>query len=291
MKNYKISIPKPCLENWNVMKSNERGRFCKSCTKTVVDFTKKTPKEIQEYVVKYKSENICGHFYSTQLDSLVIQIPESVFKSSLSFHKTFMLILLIVMGTTLFSCKTEDKVQKIEKVELIESICKKDENTEAKMKIRAKKTSYNKKEKDSTPLPVIKGAIEVSGEVMLVEQPKNPYSIYEVDMPPKFKDTPKDTDENLRELLHKNLRDFVNKRFDLNITTNLGLLRGRKRIFSQITIDSLGSVSNIQIRAPHPKLKMHLKKILEELPLFVPAEKDGESVATKCIFPITFEVF
>lgn len=291
MKNYKISIPKPCLENWNAMKPNEKGRFCKSCTKTVVDFTKKTSKEIQEYVVEHKNENICGHFYSKQLDSLVIQIPESVFRSSLSFHKAFILILLIVMGTTLFSCKTNNKVQKIEKVELIESICKKEENTEATMKIRAKKTSYNKKEKESITLPVIKGAIRVSGEVMLVEQPKSPYSIYEVDMPPKFKDTPKDTDENLRELLHKNLRDFVNKRFDLSIVGNLGLLKGRKRMFSQITIDSLGSVSNIQIRAPHPELTMHLKKILEELPHFVPAEKDGKKVATKCIFPITFEVF
>ncbi|MGC4039291.1 MAG: hypothetical protein QM710_00425 [Flavobacterium sp.] len=65
----KIVIPNPCNENWNSMKPNEKGRFCMSCNKTVVDFTKMKNPEIQKYFVENSSEKICGHFKFTQVES------------------------------------------------------------------------------------------------------------------------------------------------------------------------------------------------------------------------------
>ena len=125
MKKIKISIPKPCHEDWNKMTTNEKGRFCGSCAKTVVDFTKKSANEIQEYFIENRGKRVCGHFKRKQLDSIVIQIPETVFSHKLSFHKLFILTLLLVMGTSLFSCKTDqNKTQKIEKVALIDTILK-----------------------------------------------------------------------------------------------------------------------------------------------------------------------
>jgi hypothetical protein len=35
-----INIPKPCHENWHSMTPKEQGRFCGSCDKIVVDFSK-----------------------------------------------------------------------------------------------------------------------------------------------------------------------------------------------------------------------------------------------------------
>lgn len=127
MKNYKLTIPKLCNENWNKMTPDEKGRFCSSCSKTVVDFTKKSTKEIQDYLIEKNGQRVCGHFYRKQLDSIVIQFPEEMFYRSLSFQKLFILSLIFVMGTTLFSCKTNTgKVQKIDKVEIIDSVIKKD---------------------------------------------------------------------------------------------------------------------------------------------------------------------
>ena len=84
---FKITIPKPCHENWNTMTPREKGRFCSSCSKTVIDFTKKTTEEIQEYLIENKNNKVCGHFYKKQLDSIVIEIPQVTFQQQLLFQK------------------------------------------------------------------------------------------------------------------------------------------------------------------------------------------------------------
>lgn len=66
----KISIPKPCNENWNSMSPYKNGRFCNSCNKTVIDFTKMNHPEIQKYFTENSGrERICGHFKLNQIES------------------------------------------------------------------------------------------------------------------------------------------------------------------------------------------------------------------------------
>ncbi|WGD34757.1 carboxypeptidase-like regulatory domain-containing protein [Olleya sp. YS] len=62
----RVTIPEPCHEDWNTMTPKDRGRYCKVCEKTVVDFTNKT----DEYIVKtYEKEGkLCGRFKQQQLD-------------------------------------------------------------------------------------------------------------------------------------------------------------------------------------------------------------------------------
>ncbi len=103
-----ITVPKPCKENWNSMSTEETGRFCKICTKSVVDFTKMKSAEIQNYFIKNKDVNVCGRFKNEQLDTFNINIPQNVLIQKMSFQKTFLLALFIVMGTTLFSCKNNE---------------------------------------------------------------------------------------------------------------------------------------------------------------------------------------
>ncbi|AZA77925.1 hypothetical protein EG347_10540 [Chryseobacterium sp. G0186] len=65
MKN--LYIPEPCLENWESMSPQEKGKFCSVCNKCVIDFTQKEPQEIQQIIEEKKEEPICGRFYNHQL--------------------------------------------------------------------------------------------------------------------------------------------------------------------------------------------------------------------------------
>ncbi|MBB6330770.1 TonB-dependent SusC/RagA subfamily outer membrane receptor [Chryseobacterium sediminis] len=63
----KITIPKPCHENWNTMSPEEKGRFCTVCSKTVQDFRKASDDDIIDVFSK-ASEEICGNFNPSQLN-------------------------------------------------------------------------------------------------------------------------------------------------------------------------------------------------------------------------------
>lgn len=105
----KFSIPKPCHEDWNEMTTEERGRFCSVCSKTVIDFTSSNNQQIQEYLSQNKEQSVCGRFKNEQLDSsFTFSIPQSVLYQKRSFHKAFLLALFVTMGATLFSCKNSN---------------------------------------------------------------------------------------------------------------------------------------------------------------------------------------
>lgn len=73
---FKIHIPDPCFEDWDKMTPNEQGAFCKVCSKTVVDFSKKTEDEIQMYISANLDKKICGRFNVSQLEQDFEEIPK-----------------------------------------------------------------------------------------------------------------------------------------------------------------------------------------------------------------------
>ena len=118
---HKLTIPEPCTENWNKMTPNENGRFCLSCSKTVVDFTEMLADEVQHFFIQNQNQNICGRFKNSQLNTITIQIPSRILNNQRYYHKMFLLALFITMGTTLFSCQDKNgNKQKIDKVEVIQ---------------------------------------------------------------------------------------------------------------------------------------------------------------------------
>ncbi|WP_300686222.1 hypothetical protein [Chryseobacterium sp.] len=61
----KITIPKPCHENWDGMPPEEKGRFCSVCSRTVHDFTAFSDEEL---ISRFNSDkDLCGRFREDQL--------------------------------------------------------------------------------------------------------------------------------------------------------------------------------------------------------------------------------
>ncbi len=146
---HKISIPEPCHEKWDKMTPVENGRFCLSCSKTVIDFTTMLPEEAQRFFIANQNKNVCGRFKNSQLENIIIQIPTEILYKQTQYHKIFLLALFIAMGTTLFSCqdKNGDK-QKINKIEIVGS-----SSTEERTMVGDIKVSGNESSQVPPPPP------------------------------------------------------------------------------------------------------------------------------------------
>jgi hypothetical protein len=68
VKHIQISVDNPCLENWENMSPVEKGRFCGSCQKQVVDFTSMTDSQIAAFFKKPSTGSVCGRFMADQLE-------------------------------------------------------------------------------------------------------------------------------------------------------------------------------------------------------------------------------
>ena len=63
----KLEISNPCQENYNGFKKTTNGGFCNSCSREVLDFTKKDISEIHDYFSN-NSENTCVRLTTRQLN-------------------------------------------------------------------------------------------------------------------------------------------------------------------------------------------------------------------------------
>jgi hypothetical protein len=323
---FKITIPKPCHKNWNTMAQEEKGRFCDSCSKTVVDFTKKSTTAIQEYLAKNKNQAICGHFYKQQLHSITIEIPQITFHQQLSFQKLFILALFFVMGASLFSCQYSDgKKQKIENVIIVDTVKHIEKEIDTLKHFLKKETVMISKKRTVTPPPATtgiiicetktekntvldimvagelteireeistEGAIEiVDGMLELEHEPDEEIVMgFIIEESPRFKEAKNLSNKKSKEDFDKKMKKFVGENFDEKFTQNLGLTERKYKIIAQFIIDKTGSITDIRIRAPHPKLKIEFIKILKKLPQFIPGKQGGKVVKTKYTLPITFIV-
>lgn len=63
---FSLSVSAPCNEKWEAFKPSEKGAFCGSCNKNVIDFTKMSEAEILHYF-RQKPSHTCGRFRPDQL--------------------------------------------------------------------------------------------------------------------------------------------------------------------------------------------------------------------------------
>lgn len=100
-----VRIPVPCHEDWSKMTPKEKGRFCASCSKKVVDFTKMSKQEIKNYFIQKTEEKTCGRFYMHQLHADTAKTINHYSKINL---RRFAVVLYMVFGFGLFSFSQTD---------------------------------------------------------------------------------------------------------------------------------------------------------------------------------------
>ncbi|QXP72981.1 energy transducer TonB [Tenacibaculum sp. HL-MS23] len=90
--------------------------------------------------------------------------------------------------------------------------------------------------------------------------------------------------------LNKQLRKHVQRYFDAELANELGLAPGKKRIYVQFKIDKDGSITSVNARAPHPRLKKEAIRIANKIPKMKPGRQRGRPVRVGYTLPITFNV-
>ncbi|WP_343330967.1 hypothetical protein [Polaribacter staleyi] len=305
----KITIPKPCHENWNKMTQKEKGKFCSSCSKTVIDFTKKTTSEITDYLIKNKKKRVCGHFYKKQLNSITIEIPKVVFDQHLSFQKLFVLSLFFVMGTTLFSCQyTDGKKQKIQDVVIIDTInnIKKETNSlenilkEDTIIVTKKETLphspattritvCNTNLKNDKPIEIVTTGevveeLKIDGVIEFNEIEEEEIIMgFIIEQSPKFKESEENTQKNFE----KRIKIFFEENFNTKPSQKLDLKKGKHQIYTEFIVDKKGYVTDIKAKSSNRKLEKEVIKTLKKLPQLIPGKQADKIVKTKYNLPIS----
>jgi hypothetical protein len=104
-----ISILKPCGENWQNMTLAEKGKFCASCQKKVIDFTSFSDREI----VKYYNQNskVCGRFTTEQLNRNLIFPKE---KGSIWMIAASSILAFLGLGNQIAKAQEAIKIEQTE---------------------------------------------------------------------------------------------------------------------------------------------------------------------------------
>ncbi len=108
---YQLNISNPCQESWEGMDKHPDGQFCKSCLKTVIDFTVMSDNEIRTYFEKNEGK-VCGRLHHSQIHRF-LEYQEPQKRSSL--HHLLSGLLFILSGNT-FAANAVEKQKTIKVV-------------------------------------------------------------------------------------------------------------------------------------------------------------------------------
>jgi len=107
---------------------------------------------------------------------------------------------------------------------------------------------------------------------------------------PVFPGCEKGTKAEKKACFSKKISKHINRKFNAGLASDLGLSAGKKRIFVMFKIDKTGNITEIQARAPHPRLQKEAERVVKTLPKMTPGKQRGRAVSVRYSLPISFLV-
>jgi hypothetical protein len=273
---YKLTIPEPCTQNWEEMTSQENGRFCLSCSKTVIDFSIMSSDAIQHFFIQNQNKKICGRFKNEQLDNLIIQIPSQVLYTQTNYHKMFLLALFIAMGTTLFSCQNKDgSKNRIDKIEIVDNSTQNQDENEAPSSCYGHKVESKKINSKKSDERIIQGAVLPPNSI---ETGSFKYHIIHNSTDLDVLPVPKSG--------MKKFYDFFTKNYVAPTKTE----KFTGKIFILFVIEEDGSLSNFNIAKNTPKeIGEEAIRVLKMSPNWLPGKLNNRTIRSSYVLPITIK--
>ena len=140
-------------------------------------------------------------------------------------------------------------------------------------------------ETDETEAVEVEDIVEVEEEEEVLEDV--PFNI--IEEVPVFPGC-KGTKQQKTDCLNEKIRKHITKKFNGDLAGELGLSPGKKRIFVFFRIDPTGNITEVNARAPHPRLKKEAIRVAKTLPKMTPGKQRGKPVGMRYTLPIAFNV-
>ena len=93
--NNHLQISEPCTQNWDQMDIADHGKFCKHCSKTVIDFTGFTDEQILAKLQEQKG-GLCARLNPEQLNRPIVNAKNRVERNKLREVFAALVLLLTV---------------------------------------------------------------------------------------------------------------------------------------------------------------------------------------------------
>lgn len=101
---------------------------------------------------------------------------------------------------------------------------------------------------------------------------------------------PKWKKEKIFECVQKSITMHVNRKFNADLASTLGLAPKIHKIITTFVIDKNGEIVNINSTGSHPTLTNEATRVINILPRMKPGMKEGKPVNVKYTLPIQFKV-
>lgn len=293
----KISIPKPCQENWNTMTPNEKGRFCLSCNKTVVDFSRMKKDEIVSYL-ENQNKVICGRVRIEDLVNIRTLHHQERYSKKCNLQPKFSLSQLFVMTMGLlflYSCdnpnieKHENEVNQkddssstdLNRVLLGDTVLVNDSTghiQDDEFKLRNKRFTASKtkesieaiQEYEHFEKPVLMGLIPLPE----MEDPDPPYS----DIQPR--------DPEPASFLggETALQDFITEHLEFD-----PIVMAKGLSYAKIVISPDGSIGKtVILRSLSPENDAEIKRVISLMPSWIPSQQNGKNFKSEVVVAFKF---